>query len=65
MDSKLKTKADARRRLTNSADGVGSVVEFLLTQPQDVDTMATIEVLQQSDRILRRVQQNTCLKEDI
>ena len=56
MEGNLKTVADARRRLGNSADGVESVVAFLMAQgATDKGTLDAIEILGQAERILRRV----------
>lgn len=56
MDGILNTTADARRRLGNSADGVQSVVAFLVGKGDtDKATLDAIEILGQAERILRRV----------
>lgn len=65
MDGILKTKADARRRLGNSADGIESVIAFLWENGDlDKETRDASEVLRQQVNILRRVQGFTCFKED-
>lgn len=55
MTGNLSTLDDARRRLTNSADGVASVIGYLHTQEPTRDTLDAMEYLRQAERLLRKV----------
>ena len=64
MNDDITTVAQARQRLTSSADGIEAVIVFLMGQHPGKDTLDAIEVLRQTERIIRKMHGFACIRGD-